>query len=186
LGRQAFVKAVFTLSTLLITTAVLAQPVPSEETAEEAKNRISAALKAQSPADFSKGIKVLVDRDGRFVVEVDGSGQTEPITSAVRAAHSAVIWRSTRKPAIKEWLVNINWDGISGPQLLFSGAWKTPIDKMTAEAWLAQKYNGSSEKGLIGLARWCRRGGAYQAPALCETVKSSAIDRMVWERSGQK
>ena len=185
MGRQAFVTVALLLCAPLSTTVAFAQPVPQEETAEQARERIASTLKATKVTDVSPILRNFSEIGGRTVFEIDASGLPEPVTAAIRAAHSVVVWRSKRRPAPTEWLVNIKWDGmIIGPQLLFQGQWRAPIDSMTAEAWLAhQKYNGSPENGLIGLARWCRRGGAYQVPAFCNDVKAAAVDRMLWDRA---
>jgi hypothetical protein len=150
--------------------------------------RILAAKKAIKATDVTPLLRNSSSLGDRFVFEIDATGQSEPVTQAIRAAHSVVVWRSAQKPMVREWLVNLKWDGvIIGPQFIFAGVWRAPVDKMTAEAWLShQKYNGSSENGLIGLARWCRRGGASQVPALCDDVKTAAVDRLVWERAGQR
>ena len=166
---------------------VWAAPVPQEETDEAATARIAAAKAAHSIEMAAPGAKILTDDEGHVVIRIDAGSGPEPITRLIRLTHSAVLWRVAHGPVVKSWLINWLWDGILfGPQFVQKGVLTHPLDKMTSEAWLANMtYNSSSENGLIELARWCRRGGASQVVNICSHVRSSAIERMVWDRAGR-
>ena len=163
-----------------------AAPVPAEEDQASAAERIRSARRT-ARAELLPHVRFVSVTDGTAVVDLDAKTVDEPFTSLIRAAHSAVVWQMQRTAPVHRWIINFRWNGMqSGPQFVSGVLSGAALEAMTAEQWFAQlSYNGSSEVGLIGAARWCRRGGAYQAPDVCSHIRDQAIRRDVWVRAGE-
>jgi hypothetical protein len=177
------IRSLLVLSTLLAAAApATAQVVPAAETPGEAAARIEFALSAIDEKATSPLIRQFNNWGDRVVIDINAGSEREPITAAIRATHSALV-RAERKGALPaEIIVTFAWAGlIMGPQFVRLTPSNDTLATMTAEQWFStMSYSGSSEKGLIGLVSWCRRGGSTQVPRICSDVREKAIERNVW------
>lgn len=172
------------LVVLLITTqAVNAAPVPPVETVEQYQSRFAQATTAPRLIDAAPGASIISDDGEGVVMSISLDGGDEQISRLIRLSHSAVVWRARRGNPVSAWLISWKWKGVLiGPQFRLGAG----TDARSAEEWFdTAAYNGSSEAGLIELARWCRLGGSYHAAKICHAIKKAAVDRMLWDRAGQ-
>lgn len=170
---------------VIVAGAATAQVVPAPESPSEARQRLQAALGAPDPKSTSPLIARYDNWGDRVILDINAGSEPEPVTVAIRAAHSALA-RAEKAGRLPEVIVNVTWGGMfAGFQLFRDRAFEQPVASMTVEQWLGRMiFSGSSEKGLIGMVSWCRRGGQSQAPGICSSVREKAIERNVWQRAG--
>ncbi len=113
------------------------------------------------------------------MISIDAGTIASPIPASFPVAHKAALALKAKNPAIKQWLVNIDWapDG-SGVQFILRvrGQHETAYN----DRWISQfTFNGASEKGAIEAGRWCRGGAAKTYSVICRDIEAAVERRNV-------
>ena len=168
--------------------AVVAAPVPTDESPSAIEARLTAARAAKTAQSVlgEKGSWTDFDKASPIIIMVEGAAP-EPWTDALRRLQAAFAWKARSLKGSREYIVNIAGPTGGSVQMIHRGAAPALTGASQAELWVddAFTYNGASEAALIDMTRWCRRGGDYRMPRACETLRKTAHDRGVWAQTAQ-